>query len=83
MIVKNGAAGLPRYIGSVRSLVDLIVIGDTGSTDRSVAVARELRAEVFHVAWTDDYPAARSANPRNQILSQQEELRSIRLTSAR
>ncbi len=60
MIVKNGAAGLARCLGSVHGIADRIVIGDTGSTDGGMAIAKSYGAEVFDVAWTDDYAAARN-----------------------
>lgn len=41
MIVKNEAASIGATIASVRGVVDTIVILDTGSTDDTVALARE------------------------------------------
>ncbi len=60
MVVKNGAAGLARCLQSVRPLVDRIVVGDTGSTDASAAIAKSFGAEVFSIPWTEDYAAARN-----------------------
>jgi hypothetical protein len=40
MIVSNGAAGLDRCLRSVAGIVDRIVIGDTGSSDETGAIAR-------------------------------------------
>ena len=64
MIVRNGGPGLVRCIHSVLSVVDGIVIGDTGSTDDSVRLARELGARVFDVPWENDFSKA-----RNTVLS--------------
>jgi glycosyltransferase involved in cell wall biosynthesis len=61
MIVKNGGEGLRSCLKSVRSLVDQIVIADTGSTDDSIAIAREFGATVVDFPWCDDYAAARNA----------------------
>jgi hypothetical protein len=61
MIVKNGGEGLRSCLESVRSLVDQIVIADTGSTDDSVAIAREFDATIVDFPWCDDYAAARNA----------------------
>jgi glycosyltransferase involved in cell wall biosynthesis len=42
------------------SLVDQIVIADTGSTDNTIAVARECGATVITCLWTDHYADARN-----------------------
>jgi glycosyltransferase involved in cell wall biosynthesis len=60
MIVKNEAKNLPRCLESVRSVVDEIVIVDTGSTDDTVAVAEKYGARILHFAWCDDFAAARN-----------------------
>jgi len=61
MIVKNGAATLGNCIASVSGLTDQIVIADTGSSDGTVQLARELGAEVFDFPWQDNFAAARNA----------------------
>jgi len=60
MIVKNEEADLARCLGSVRGLVDEIVIVDTGSTDRTVEIAEQFGAKVHTFAWCDDFSAARN-----------------------
>jgi len=65
MIVRNGSAGLARCLRSALPAVDSIVIGDTGSTDDSIAIARGLGAQVFELPWEDDFSKA-----RNTVLSQ-------------
>jgi tetratricopeptide (TPR) repeat protein len=65
MIVKNGAAGLGRCLKSVQGLVDRIVIGDTGSTDETLAIAAEYGAEIVTVPWNNDF-----ARARNYVLAQ-------------
>jgi hypothetical protein len=61
MIVKNGAASLKRCLESVAGLVDRIVVGDTGSTDDSLVVARSFGAEILRVPWQNDFSHARNA----------------------
>jgi tetratricopeptide (TPR) repeat protein len=63
MIVKNGAASLVRCLESVSGLVDRIVLGDTGSTDDSVAIARSFGAEILPIPWQNDF-----AHARNRVL---------------
>jgi glycosyltransferase involved in cell wall biosynthesis len=61
MIVKNGAKSLPNCLASVAGLVDQIVVADTGSTDGTPQLARDLGAEVFELTWPDDFAKARNA----------------------
>jgi hypothetical protein len=42
-------------------LVDQVLVGDTGSTDGTPALAASLGATVLDVPWTDDFAAARNA----------------------
>lgn len=60
MIVKNEEEVLARCLSSVRPLVDEIIIVDTGSSDRTVEIARSLGAVVYDFAWIDDFAAARN-----------------------
>jgi tetratricopeptide (TPR) repeat protein len=60
MIVKDGALGLARCLDSVDGIVDRIMIGDTGSTDETVSIARQYNAEVVPVPWEDDFARARN-----------------------
>jgi glycosyltransferase involved in cell wall biosynthesis len=61
MIVKDGARTLKNCIASVAGVTDRIVVADTGSTDGSSQLARNLGAEVFDVPWQDDFAQARNA----------------------
>jgi len=60
MIVKNEEETLARCLKSVKSIVSEIIIADTGSTDRTQAIAREFGATSLHYAWADDFCAARN-----------------------
>ncbi|MBI4266122.1 MAG: tetratricopeptide repeat protein [Acidobacteria bacterium] len=60
MIVRNEEAHLSRCLDSVRDLVDDIVVVDTGSTDRTAAIAREHGAHVYSFTWCDDFSQARN-----------------------
>ena len=61
MIVKNEAHCLAACLDSVHDIADEILIGDTGSTDDTVAVAREYGAKILSIPWQDDFSAARNA----------------------
>src|SRR5690242_19447443 len=65
LIVKNEEDNLARCLGSVASAVDEIVLVDTGSTDRTVEIAEQFGARVFHFTWCDDFSAARNESLRH------------------
>jgi Glycosyl transferase family 2 len=60
MIVKNEEDHLAKCLESARGLFDEIIIVDTGSTDRTKAIAHEFGAKVFDFVWIDDFAAARN-----------------------
>ena len=61
IITKNEEQFLPQCLASVRAAAHQIVVVDTGSTDRTVAIAQEAGAEVYSFKWCDDFSAARNA----------------------
>jgi len=62
MIVKDEEAMLGRCLAAVTGHVDELIVVDTGSTDRTVAIAEEHGARVLHHAWTGDFSAARNVS---------------------
>jgi len=60
MIVRNEAESIARCLLSAKSAVDEMIVLDTGSTDATIAIARDLGAKVFEWAWRDDFAAARN-----------------------
>jgi glycosyltransferase involved in cell wall biosynthesis/Tfp pilus assembly protein PilF len=61
LIAKNEEKFLGQCLRSIRDVANQIVVVDTGSTDRTVAIAQEHGAEVHHFTWSDDFSAARNA----------------------
>jgi hypothetical protein len=61
LIARNEEKSLPRALASVRGIADETVVVDTGSTDRTVELAKEMGAAVCHFPWCDDFSAARNA----------------------
>ena len=61
MIVRDEEDNLPACLASAAGLFDEIVVVDTGSTDRTVEIARRFGARVFDFVWVDDFAAARNA----------------------
>lgn len=60
MIVKNEEKYLKDCLESVKSVVDEIVIVDTGSTDNTIEIAKEYKAKIYHFDWIHDFSAARN-----------------------
>ncbi|MCX7879544.1 MAG: glycosyltransferase [Ignavibacteria bacterium] len=60
MIVKNEEKFLPGCLESVKEIVEEIVIVDTGSTDKTIDIAKGYGAKVYFFEWRDDFSAARN-----------------------
>lgn len=60
MIVKNEEQNLYRCLASVKPIVHEIVIVDTGSTDRTIDIARAQGARIFNFHWNDNFSDARN-----------------------
>ena len=81
MIVKNEERSLEKCLRSAASLVDEMIIADTGSTDGTKAIAERMGARVWDYKWTNDFSAARnyalshSSGDWNLILDADEILR--------
>ena len=61
VIVKNEERFLGKCLASIKGVADQLIVVDTGSTDRTVDIAREAGAEIHTFAWCDDFSAARNA----------------------
>lgn len=62
MIVKNEEAYLPDCLKSVQSLVDEMIIVDTGSSDKTIEIAESFGAKVIHHPWNNDFAEARNVS---------------------
>jgi len=60
LIVKNAQGTLYRCLDSVKPVADEIIVCDTGSSDRTMQIAREYTDKVSSVPWEDDFAAARN-----------------------
>ncbi|MBL8724790.1 MAG: glycosyltransferase [Planctomycetes bacterium] len=63
MIARDEERFLGECLARAQAAVDEIVLVDTGSTDRTVAIAESFGAKVLHEPWQDDFSA-----PRNTAL---------------
>ena len=57
MIVKNEERFLGQCLASVKDIANELIVIDTGSTDRTVEIAREHGAQVGHFEWCNDFAA--------------------------
>lgn len=55
ILTKNEEVNIARCINSVKSFVDRIVVVDSGSTDRTMEIAKELGAEIFEHSPFEHY----------------------------
>jgi glycosyltransferase involved in cell wall biosynthesis len=60
MIVKNEEETILRVLSCAKTFCDELVVIDTGSTDKTVELAKEAGAEVYFFDWIDDFAAARN-----------------------
>lgn len=60
MIVKNEERNIEKALSWGKGIVWEQIVVDTGSTDRTVEVAKRLGAKVFHFPWQDDFSAAKN-----------------------
>lgn len=60
MIARNEERFLEDCLTHAKAAVDEIIIVDTGSTDRTIEIARQHGAKVLQRAWDDDFSAPRT-----------------------
>jgi hypothetical protein len=61
VIARNEEAVLKRCLDSVQGIAQQIVVADTGSTDRTRAIAQAAGAHIVDFPWCNDFSAARNA----------------------
>lgn len=65
MIVKNEEKHLDRCLSALMPLLSKVdselIIADTGSTDRTVEIAKKYTDKVFYFEWIKDFSAARNS----------------------
>lgn len=62
MITKNEEKNIKACLESVKDIVDEIIIVDTGSTDKTVDIAKSCGAKVFTHKWNNDFSEARNVS---------------------
>jgi glycosyltransferase involved in cell wall biosynthesis len=60
MIVRNNESTIAAAVTSILPWVGEVIVVDTGSTDRTAEICRQLGCKVFHFPWPDSFSAARN-----------------------
>ena len=61
IIAKNEEESIASALACVSESADEVIVGDTGSTDRTAEIASDMGATVVSVPWDDNFAAARNA----------------------
>ncbi|MDD7795328.1 tetratricopeptide repeat-containing glycosyltransferase family 2 protein [Clostridium sp. 'White wine YQ'] len=60
MIVKDEEEYLATCLESVKDIVDEVIVVDTGSSDRTVAIAKNFNAKIHYYKWNNSFSDARN-----------------------
>ena len=60
MIVKNEEKNIEKALSWGKGIVAEQIVVDTGSTDRTVEIAKAMGAQVYYFQWIDDFAAAKN-----------------------
>ncbi|WP_019555474.1 glycosyltransferase [Propionispira raffinosivorans] len=60
IITKNEEKNMESYFAKIQGLVQEIILVDTGSTDRTVEIARSHGAKIYQYEWKQDFAAAKN-----------------------
>ena len=60
MIVKNEEKNIRKALSWAKDIAFEQIVVDTGSTDHTVEIAKEMGARVYHFSWVNDFAAAKN-----------------------
>ena len=60
MIVKNEEKFLSNCLESIENFVDEIIVVDTGSTDKTIEIAKSFNSKLYYFKWDDNFSNARN-----------------------
>ena len=60
MIVKNEEQNIERALSWGKGIVCEQIVVDTGSTDRTIEIAKQMGAKVYEFTWINDFAAAKN-----------------------
>lgn len=59
-MTKNEEKNIKKCIDSFKDIVHEIIVVDTGSTDKTVEIAKKCGAKVYYYEWNNDFASARN-----------------------
>lgn len=62
MITKNEEKNISRCLESIKDIADEIIVVDTGSTDKTVEIAKSFGAKTYFFKWDKNFSHARNAS---------------------
>jgi GT2 family glycosyltransferase/Tfp pilus assembly protein PilF len=65
MIVKNEERVLADALSTAKPFFSEMIVVDTGSTDRTIEIAKEAGAQVYEFPWTESFAEARNVSLKN------------------
>jgi len=60
VITKNEEHNIVPCLNSMKSIVDEMIVVDTGSADNTIAIAKTCGAKVYNFIWENDFAAAKN-----------------------
>lgn len=60
LIVKNEEKHIERCLSSIKDIASEIIVVDTGSTDRTIDLARKFTDKIFSFKWNNNFAEARN-----------------------
>jgi glycosyltransferase involved in cell wall biosynthesis len=60
ILTFNEEKFLSRCLDSMKGIADEIIVLDSGSTDKTLEIAKKFRAKIYKHKWPDDYAKARN-----------------------
>ncbi|PKM50477.1 MAG: glycosyl transferase [Firmicutes bacterium HGW-Firmicutes-7] len=60
MIVRDEEKVLDRCLSSIMDVLDEIIVIDTGSKDKTIEIAKNYKAKIYHFSWDNNFASARN-----------------------
>ncbi|MGO4180750.1 glycosyltransferase family 2 protein [Paenibacillus sp. TAF43_2] len=60
VITKDEETNIEKCLNSLKETTSEIIVVDTGSTDNTVQIARDLGASIYHFKWENDFSKAKN-----------------------